>query len=154
AADFSDGSYPTAGLIQASDGNLYGTTVWGGTDSWGTVFRMSLAGQITFIHSFTNGDDGANPGTELLQAADGDFYGTTSGFVNNWGGVFRMDSSGNVTTIHAFNGADGGSPGGPLIQAADENLYGTASQGGPAGGGVIYRMTTSSFAVNAITPTS
>ena len=82
-----DGVDPEAGLIQASDGNFYGTTSYGGLYGVGTVFKITPAGSETVIYSFTgayaNGGisgspDGAIPGSGLIQAADGNFYGTTT----------------------------------------------------------------------------
>jgi uncharacterized repeat protein (TIGR03803 family) len=71
----SDAKYPYASLLQGSDGNLYGTTAGGGTSTNGTIFRMSLAGTLTTLYSFS-GNDGAGPNS-LRQASDGAFYGTT-----------------------------------------------------------------------------
>ncbi|MGO9256281.1 MAG: choice-of-anchor tandem repeat GloVer-containing protein [Bryobacteraceae bacterium] len=85
-----DGSDPLGGLVQATDGNFYGTTSQGGLNDLGTIFRITPGGTLTTLHSF-NSSDGANPGTTLLQAADGNLYGTTvSGGANGLGTVFRL----------------------------------------------------------------
>ena len=127
-------------LIQAQDGELYGTTYWGGTNGVGTVYRMDLGGNVTTIHSFAYGD-GANPSAALVQASDGFFYGvTTRGGALNRGVVFRMDSSGNVTRLHGFEGSDGGEPRGALIQASDGDLYGTTYRGGTHDYGTVFRI--------------
>jgi uncharacterized repeat protein (TIGR03803 family) len=75
--DGPDGANPYAGLVQASDGNFYGTTGYGGANGEGTVFKITPAGTLTTLHSF-DGSDGANPYAALVQASDGNFYGTTS----------------------------------------------------------------------------
>src|SRR5437867_4968789 len=72
-----DGILPSAALLQASDGNFYGTTYGGGTSDLGTVFRMTPDGTLTTLHSFTGGADGAYPASGLFQGSDGNFYGTT-----------------------------------------------------------------------------
>ena len=76
-----DGADPAASLIQASDGNLYGTTVMGGASSGGTIFKMTPAGAITTLHSFA-GPEGYHPYAPLVQGHDGNFYGTA-----NYGGA-------------------------------------------------------------------
>ena len=74
-----DGANPSAGLVQGSDGNFYGTT-GGGTNGAGTVFKISANGALTTLYSFTGGNDGAGPYAGLVQGSDGNFYGTTNGF--------------------------------------------------------------------------
>jgi uncharacterized repeat protein (TIGR03803 family) len=85
-----NGAYPRAGLIQATDGDLYGTTFSGGTDGDGTVFKITPAGTLTKLHTF-DGADGSYPYAGLIQATDGDLYGTTaSGGADNEGTVFSL----------------------------------------------------------------
>src|SRR6266571_1076014 len=104
------GTNPYAGLIQASDGNFYGTTLYGGASGYGTVFKVDAAGTLTTLHSF-NQSDGANPYAGLIQASDGTFYGTTSqGGVSGYGTVFKIDAAGTLTTLHSFTGNDGAGP--------------------------------------------
>ncbi len=85
------GAFPLASLMQASDGNLYGTTVSGGTNAQGTIFRVTPDGTFSTIYSFTGTNDGVNPRSELVQGDDGDLYGVTSegGFVRA-GNIFRL----------------------------------------------------------------
>src|SRR5207245_1110512 len=119
-----DGAYPAAALIQASDGNFYGTTSGGGASYAGTLFRMDASGTLTTLHAFTGGSDGGAPGAALIQASDdGNFYGTTpSGGASLAGTIFKIDASGALTTQYAFTGgSDGGSPGAALIHALDGN---------------------------------
>ena len=105
-----DGAQPLAGVIQASDGYLYGTTWYGGTYDSGTVYKIGPSGNLTTLYSFSGGTDGAAPWSALIQAQDGYFYGTTSGGGgSSFGTIFRMDSAGNLNTLYSFTGgADGG----------------------------------------------
>ena len=90
---------------------------------------MDASGNLTTLHFFAV-SDGANPYAGLIQATDGNFYGTTGGGgANGYGTVFKMDASGNLTTLHSFTGSDGAYPYAGLIQATDGNFYGTTSQG-------------------------
>jgi uncharacterized repeat protein (TIGR03803 family) len=141
-----DGSSPAAALIQAADGNFYGTTASGGTSDLGTVFRMTPAGTVTVLHAFVGGKtDGAKPQAALIQATDGNFYGTTSsGGPSDNGTVFQMTPGGTVTVLHAFAGGttDGANPTAALIQATDGNFYGTTSSGGTSAFfGTVFKMT-------------
>ena len=137
---YSDGAYPVAPLVQASDKFFYGTTSGGGPFGAGTVFRMDAAGTATTLHAFTYGD-GANPYAGLSQASDGFFYGTTAfGGPFGVGTVFRMDTAGTVTMLHGFSYSDGAYPRAGLIQATDGLFYGTTNYGGPGGSGTVYRM--------------
>src|SRR5215467_7477926 len=77
AFDGSDGSHPVGQMVQGSDGAIYGVTEFSGAFDYGTVFRITLNGQLTTLHNFTGGQDGGWPFGGLVQGADGDFYGTT-----------------------------------------------------------------------------
>jgi uncharacterized repeat protein (TIGR03803 family) len=140
-----DGAQPRAGLIQAADGNFYGTTYAGGIANLGTVFRMTTDGVATVLHSFTGGAaDGAQPEAEVIQAADGNFYGTTyAGGTANRGTVFRMNTDGAVTVLHSFAGypGDGANPRARLVEGADGRLYGTTYFGGTANAGTAFAIT-------------
>ena len=86
----SDGQGPNAGLVQATDGNLYGATSSGGAQGYGSLFSITLGGALTTLHSFVN-TDGAGPDGTLVQGTNGDFYGTTSGDgANGAGTVFGL----------------------------------------------------------------
>jgi uncharacterized repeat protein (TIGR03803 family) len=143
------GSVPLAGLVQASDGNFYGTTFYGGSHDHGTVFQITPSGTLTRLHSFCSQSacaDGGGPSAALIQATDGNLYGTTFyGTHYQWGTVFQITLSGTLTTLHTFC-SPGGCPDGagsyaPLVQAKDGNLYGTTSGGGTYGGGTIFKIT-------------
>jgi uncharacterized repeat protein (TIGR03803 family) len=140
---FPDGANPEAGLIQASDGNFYGTTYYGGANGSGTVFKLTLAGVETVLYSFTGIPDGANPYAGLIQAVDGNFYGTTyRGGANGAGTVFKLTPAGVETLLYSFTGGtDATNPNAGLIQAADGNFYGTTYSGGANGAGTIFKLT-------------
>lgn len=138
-----DGSDPVSPLIQATDGNFYGTTSTGGL---GTIFRITPQGKLTTLYGFCsvgNCADGLFPISPLTQGVDGNLYGTTlSGGANgDFGTIFKITLSGVLTTLHSFNGPDGHEPAGPLIQAADGTFYGTTIEGGTNDGGTIFRVT-------------
>jgi uncharacterized repeat protein (TIGR03803 family) len=146
--DRTDGQAPYGGVIQATDGNFYGTTSGGGPKNGGTVFKITPDGTLTTLHSFgSTPNDGVNPMAGLLQARDGNFYGTTSGGgANRMGTVFKITPQGTLTILHTFGDTDGRGPYAKLVQAADGNFYGTTGQGGatpPKGfaGGTVFRMT-------------
>src|SRR5207249_3194786 len=133
-----DGANPYAGLVQASDGNFYGTTYNGGSHGAGSIFRISSAGVFTNLYSFGSiAGDGANPYAGLVQASNGLLYGTT---VNGGalGGSFGSTPLGTIFAVNSvggygfvdFFGTNGAQPYGGLIQASDGNLYGTTSAGG------------------------
>src|ERR1019366_5606581 len=141
--DDTDGAGP-GGLIQASDGNFYGTTWVGGANGYGTVFKITPAGALTTLHSF-DVTDGSYP-FGLIQATDGNFYGTTDhgGDYSNCnlgcGTVFKITPAGTPTTLYSFDSTDGASPGW-MIQATDGNLYGITSEGGANGYGTVFKIT-------------
>ena len=143
-----DGNYPTGALVQASDGNLYGTTPNGGSIGTGTVFKITLGGALTTLYSFcpqrSCTDGGSIPNGGLIQASDGNLYGTTAG---NAGGVFKIATSGALTSLYTFcsldNCADGDYPVAGLVQASDGNFYGTTDMGGPSRAGAVFKITPS-----------
>lgn len=140
----SSGVFPYGNLIQATDGNLYGTTESGGTDIAGVIFKSTLAGSVTTLYSFTDYPGGANPYGGLLQATNGKFYGTTSAGGTNFDGtVYSMNANGSgVTVLYNFSdGNDGADPLDSLIQGVDGNFYGTATDGGANGAGAVFAVT-------------
>jgi len=144
-----DGYFPTSALIQAPNGDFYGTTFLGGANclasgGCGTLFKMTPAGTLTTLYSFcaqSGCTDGSNP-RGLIQAANGDFYGTTkTGGANSAGTVFKMTPSGTVTTVYSFASTD--NSGLVSLQATDGNLYGTTHAGGANNAGTVFKMTPS-----------
>jgi uncharacterized repeat protein (TIGR03803 family) len=135
-----DGANPYAGLTQGADGMLYGTTFYGGTNGYGTVFRMTTNGTLTPLVSF-GGTNGANPQAALLLASDGNFYGTTKngGAYTNYGTMFKLTTNGTLTTLASFNGTNGAHPLG-LVQTLDGSFYGTTANGGTNDDGTIFRL--------------
>jgi uncharacterized repeat protein (TIGR03803 family) len=126
-------------LIEATDGFLYGTTFAGGVRRRGSVFRVGKTGGLTVLHSFVD-DSQCRPEHGVIQASDGNFYGTTADLFE--GSVFRVDASGVLTTLHSFDGPDGRTPSGPLVEGADGGLYGATRGGGAFGKGTIFKVTT------------
>jgi len=142
--DGTDGVSPLSTLLQATDGNLYGTTAT-------TVFRIGLTGNLTTLHTFDN-TEGLSPRGALIQAADGNFYGTTNSGANGRDGtVFKITPSGVLTRLYSFcsqaDCPDGAYPEAGLLQGTNGIMYGTTSEGGKGGvgggAGVIFKVTPS-----------
>jgi uncharacterized repeat protein (TIGR03803 family) len=162
-----DGAYPTAALVQGTDGNFYGTVDGGGlltcssydSPGCGAVYRMTPSGVVSLVHSFS-GQDGATPYSPLITSKDGSFYGVTLFGGNTtcsggapWQGcgtVFRIDTSGTFSLLHSFSGPDGAYPTG-LTQGSDGYFYGTTEGGGDTsctgrygpGCGTVFKMDSS-----------
>jgi uncharacterized repeat protein (TIGR03803 family) len=137
--DSNEGS-PFSGLTLGTDGNLYGTTLGYHETDGGTVFKITPAGTMTFLHTFSSAE-GRNSFAPPIQAADGNFYGTTAyGGTNGRGTVYKMTPSGQVTTLYSFDYTNGMYPYAPLIQGTDGNLYGQAWEGGASGAGTVFRL--------------
>jgi uncharacterized repeat protein (TIGR03803 family) len=150
AQDGSQGKQMAAPLIQASDGNLYGTTAFGGVSNAGTIFKLSTSGSLLVSYSFPDGAGGGLPLAPLVQATDGNLYGTTfyggtiTGECNNGcGTIFKM-SHGVVSILYSFTGtvADGEYPEAGLTEGTDGILYGSTIKGGKSQLGIIYQVTT------------
>jgi uncharacterized repeat protein (TIGR03803 family) len=141
---------PTAGLINDSAGNIYGTTTEGGSMHRGSVYKISAGGKISTLHSFT-GPDGNHPYAGLLRDSAGNLYGTTEfggsacGSIG-CGTVFKVDTHNHESVLHAFTGgSDGVDPYGGVVRDRHGNLYGTTSGGGTSdcageGCGIIYKI--------------
>jgi uncharacterized repeat protein (TIGR03803 family) len=146
-----DGANPDAGLVLGADGNLYGTTSYGGVDYYlddGTVFKITANGSFTSLISFS-GSDGIGPEGGLVQGTDGNFYGTTEyggthGLLSDgYGTVFKMTTNGTLNTLYSFTGGgDGANPAAGLVQGADGNFYGTAEYGGTNDSGTVFKIMT------------
>ena len=144
----SDGQNPFSALVEATDGDLYGTTNDGGPNNAGTVFKITPSGALATLYSFcgqTGCSDGKNP-VGLVQARNGDLYGTAmSGGANGVGTVFKITLSGMFTTLYSFCGrngcTDGYGPNAPLVEAVNGDLYGTTIFGPGPGAGTVFKIT-------------
>jgi uncharacterized repeat protein (TIGR03803 family) len=136
-----DGGHPYAELIFDNEGNLYGTTIEGGADGAGTVFRLAPDGTETLLHSFGRGNDGDGPYAAVTIDKRGNLYGVTSyGGTSNQGTVFEINRRRVEKVLYSFSGnADGGAPAGRLALDDSGNLYGTAPKGG-LGSGVVFKL--------------
>ncbi len=139
-----DGAQPHDRLVQASDGNFYGTAAIGGTNNYGVVFKVTPGGAESLLYSFAGGlMDGADPRGGLVQGSDGNFYGvTTYGDTNNVGLLFEMTPGGTETVLHSFTGGptDGADAVRRFSQASDGTLYGSTITGGANGEGAIIEL--------------
>jgi uncharacterized repeat protein (TIGR03803 family) len=147
--DGTDGATPVdTPLVQGRDGYLYGTTLGGGSNVSGEVFRLTSAGQVKTLYSFCsqpNCADGALPYGGLVLGIDGNFYGTTSqgGASSNSGTVYKIRPNGTLTTLHTFNGTDGAFSEAPMVQGTDGNFYGITQSGGDLNAGTVFKITPS-----------
>lgn len=149
------GGDETVGMVAGNDGNIYGTNSSGGSYSkcssspCGTFFQLTPGGQYTTLYTFcslANCVDGGGPWIGgIIQASDGNFYGTTvqggtqtySGLCNKCGVLYQITPAGKLTVLHNFcSQADcaDGNGGGALMQGTDGKLYGTTPSGGLVGG--------------------
>jgi uncharacterized repeat protein (TIGR03803 family) len=147
-----DGEYTDTELVVDGAGNLYGTSVQGGTFGGGTVFQLSPSGSgwiHTVLYNFTGGVDGGEPYKGVTLDAHRNLYGTavTGGGGSCEGGcgvVYKLTNSGGVWTqsvLHAFTGgSDGSGPGSPVVLDPHGNLYGMTPTGGTLGFGVVYEV--------------
>ena len=143
---YPEGRNPYGGLIQASDGNLYGTLYSAAPDCSfypdpASVFGVDPStGNLWTVWSFQDGCGTPGPVAGLLQTSDGSFYGTTQGGgAYGLGQIFRIDSSGEAS-LYSFAEPGGMSPKAGLIQAPDGTLLGTTHDGGASGAGTIFRV--------------
>jgi len=154
-ANCTDGSVPNGGLVQATNGNFYGTTGFGGSSTssncaggCGIVFEITPAGKLTTLHTFclqASCPDGGGP-SPLIQAANGNLYGTTGSYGAHGGGTFfEITPAGKFTTLYSFcskkNCTDGSVPDAPLVQATDGDFYGTTYSGGADNEGTAFKLT-------------
>ncbi len=146
ASACTDGEKPTAGLVQAANGDFYGTTELEGAKGDGTVFKITPAGTLTTLYTFCSLSDCADGkgASGLILAINGDFYGTTTGGgANGYGTVFKITVAGALTTVHSFDSTDGADPYAGLVQGANGDFYGTTYIGGANGEGTVYEITPS-----------
>jgi len=137
-----DGLTPRGGVIIDSAGNIYGTTLDGGANHMGAVFKIDTAGAETILYSFGGGaNDGWSPTGGLIMDSAGNLYGTTSvGGSGGGGTVFKI--GGGETILHSFDAGniDGADPYGGVIMDSAGNLYGTTTQGGAYFEGTVFKI--------------
>jgi uncharacterized repeat protein (TIGR03803 family) len=136
-----DGATPYGAIIQARDGNYYGTTEKGGSAGYGVVYKMTPAGLLTDIHAFNEGDClGIYPVAGLVQATDGNFYGASASNCSP-GLLFQINSTGTYTVLLNFTNVSGAFPGASpsvsLFQHTNGTLYGDTAGGGTGNIGCI-----------------
>jgi uncharacterized repeat protein (TIGR03803 family) len=136
---FDDGGYIYAELVQGRDGYLYGAAFSGGSASFGTLFKIGTNGSYVPLHTFIRSDSGS-PYGGMTEGSDGNFYGTTYGFLAGFGSVFSVTPGGAFTNLFFFNNTNGYHPVGVLVQGADGNFYGTTSEGGERGLGTVFKL--------------
>jgi uncharacterized repeat protein (TIGR03803 family) len=144
-----DGALPTAGVILDATGNLYGTTLSGGVNYNGTVFKVSSTGVETVLYAFLDNPDGSEPLGGLVRDSSGNLYGTTFyGGKNYYGTVYELSAAGQEFVLYTFTGlSDGGEPRGGVVRDAGGSLYGTTATGGTTavggamGDGTVFKIT-------------
>ena len=137
-----DGIHPDGGLIRDNAGNLYGTTLGGGSVyKAGTIYKLDAAGNETILYTFT-GPDGDSPWSSLVMDKNGNLFGATAfGGANNDGAVFELTPSGKETVLHDFLGAtDGSAIVAPIIMDSAGNIYGVAYESGPYDNGTAFEI--------------
>ena len=146
-----DAQHPWAGVIFDQSGNLYGTTVYGGTYGSGAIYELSPSGSgwtERILYSFTGGTDGANPYAGLIFDQAGNLYGATAAGGSRTGGTaFELSPSNGGWTfnlLYSFTGAGGQFAPGPIASLAFDgagNLYGTAHADGAYSSGSVFKLT-------------
>jgi len=144
--DSASGYAPAAPLLQATDGTLYATTTSGGASGAGSIVQLTTAGTLVNKHGFDSSIEGAVPLAPLIQASDGNFYGTAnSGGAHGGGTVFRLGTDWTFTVLHSFASIlnDGSDPAFGLTQGTDGNLYGGTAGGGTDSAGSLFQVSLS-----------
>jgi len=130
-------------VIQGSDGNFYGTTLYGGSYGYGVVFQLTPQGALTVLHNFGDPNylnDGEYPWAGLVQATDSNFYGTAAsgGAGCGCGVIFQVTLAGAYSILYNLDGIHGAGPESPLMQHTNGKIYGLTFDGGPPSYGVVY----------------
>jgi uncharacterized repeat protein (TIGR03803 family) len=147
-----NGANPVGGLVRDVQGNLFGTTQYGGTNGLGTVWELAAGGgTITPLASFT-GANGAAPVSSLIRGAQGNLFGTTLvGGANGQGTVFELAAgSGTITSLASFTGGSASSPTGNLVRDPQGNIFGTTQSGGAFGNGTLWELAAGSGTITIL----
>jgi uncharacterized repeat protein (TIGR03803 family) len=145
-----DGSAPESELIFDKDGNLYGTTSFGGQHRGGTVFELSPSDggwTETILYSFfanIGGGGGDSPAGGVVMDGKGNLYGVTGWGGHGAGTVYELSLKDGIYKehiIHSFSGYDGAEPNSTLVMDVSGNLYGTTTYGGNADFGTVFKLT-------------
>jgi uncharacterized repeat protein (TIGR03803 family) len=140
------GNYPNAGVVRDSAGALYGTTVSGGANLQGVIYKLDSAGNYEILHTFSGESDGGYPYAGVIRDAAGNLYGTTTyGGIeprtSGYGVVYKVTKSGKYSVLHTFrSGNNGSNPFAGVIRDSAGNLYGTTDVGGKSDRGVVYSI--------------
>jgi uncharacterized repeat protein (TIGR03803 family) len=142
----SDGGAPWGGVIRDSAGNLYGSTVFGGANGVGTVFKLTSSGTESWLYSFPGNPGEQIPFAGVIRDSKGNLYGTTynGGAFGSNGTVYELNKSGTQTTfLFSFNQFDGGEPYAGVVRDKAGNLYGTTTLGGANAYGAVFKIDSS-----------
>jgi uncharacterized repeat protein (TIGR03803 family) len=138
-----EGTIPITGLLEASNGIFYGTTQFGGTNNFGTIFSCNTLGNVGTLHNF-DGLLGLYPNGELFESPDGFIYGTltnTLSDLSDFGGIYRITTSGEYELVQYFGFGNGSNPSANSLTLGNDNkIYGITSQGGASSSGAIYEL--------------
>jgi uncharacterized repeat protein (TIGR03803 family) len=142
----SDGNTPIGGVVRDTQGNIYGTTSYGGPNFYGNIFKLSPAGEITDLHNFTGANgDGEYPAANLAIDKAGNLYGSTqyggsSSCNSGCGAIFTVTAAGTESTIFSFSGDSTGFSPSAVILDGRGDLYGTNGSGGAFGFGNVFEL--------------
>lgn len=135
-----DGATPDGAITILSNGDMYGTTTYGGTSENGVIWKLTASGKYTVVHSFTADECNFARG-RLVQDKQGNFYGAgLFGGANSDGTVFKFTPKGKVTVLHTFDSTDGAFPEHGVVMDKDGNIYGVTAFGGTSDNGTIYEI--------------
>ena len=152
----SDGANPSSRPIEGRDGNFYGTTLIGGTESgsgYGTVYHITSTGTLSTLYSFTDDPNLSYPYGPMYLGSNGNLYGTTQAGTDDdppflscppsCGAIYEITTAGELTVLYTFTGqpSDGATPTRGVIQGTDGNFYGSTVQGGADNVGTLFKLT-------------
>jgi len=146
------------GLVQADDGNLYGTVLYTDANEYGAIFKVTPDGRLSTLYSF-NGTNGSDPclfcanGSNLYGATLYGGIGYSGGSISGFGTIFKITTNGVFTSLSSFGYTNGGNPAG-IVLGTDGNFYGATPHGGGNGGGTLFELSFGSPPVITTQPTN